>query len=146
MPLSLDVDTDLEDVVEGFNEMTRAGRDLRRAWRDLKPVLKVDLREHFRQREGPDGKWEPRQPRQRNRGRRRRRRGPLLGKLRTAFRIVFDRKELRALGQVPWAHIHQDGGTAGKGAQIPQRTHMYMSKEFVDIVVKRILDHITQRF
>lgn len=151
MPIDLEVSFDLEDVLDGFNEMSRAGRDLRRAWRELKPVLKVDIREHFRAREGPDGKWPPlaastKEKRKAARGGRRRR-GGLLGKLRTAFTIEFDEKELRAESRVPeWASAHQDGATVGRGAKLPKRTHIWMSNEFIDRAVERLIEHITRRW
>lgn len=139
------VSIDLEDVFDGFDELSRAGRDLRPVWRELKPVLKADLRMHT---EGPDGPWPPRAktPRARRGRRRRRRRGPLLGRLKTAFQFEFDHKQLRAVNRIPWSGAHQTGAVVGKGVELPQREFAYASDEFIELMVKRILEHVTRRW
>lgn len=160
--LELDVDIDLEDVIEGFDAMSRAGRNLHPVFRPLEPVLKADIRAHFDLREGPDGPWPPlaaatqakrRQdavrrgkPRRTKSGRKSRAVAKPLNRLKTSFTVRSGRDFLRGKSKVKWSGAHQDGATVGHGAELPARTHMYASDLFMDICVSRILNWVGNAF
>lgn len=131
---------DLEELFEGYDEMSAAGRDLRPVWREVKPLVREDVRDHFKTREGPDDTWPPRD--KASRGQRR----MLLGRLRTAWSFEIFPRLLRIVSKVPWSGVHQDGGRAGHGASIPQRVHMYFSEKFLDVLVDRLAEHLVRRW
>lgn len=142
------VDVDLRDVVKGIDGMSAAAKDLRPVWQHLLPAFKKDQRSNFGRQEGPEGKW-PKRVRPRytkaGRGRRRKRRQmKLLGKLRTAWKTRMDRDQLEAYSLVDWSGVHQDGGVAGRGARIPQRTHLWVSNELHDLAVREIELHLVR--
>lgn len=45
--------------------------------------------------------------------------------------IKFNGSNLAATSKVPWAGIHQYGGTAGHGAKIPARPFLWFSQKFL---------------
>jgi len=47
MPLDIELDVDLEDVVAGFDTMKRQARNLLPVWKELAPVMKRDQRITF---------------------------------------------------------------------------------------------------
>lgn len=143
MPVGLKTRIDLRDVRRGLRGLRKAASDLRPAWRELRQPLRKDQREHFRDQEGPDGKWPALQPesasknfrRAKHTAVKRRRRLPkrpsrkMLGKLRS-FALKASRHRLRAISKIPFSGIHQEGGRAGHGARIPRRTHLWVSDQF----------------
>ena len=48
---------DLADVLAGLDAMQKAGKDLRPLWKQVRPLLKTDLGQHFADRAGPNGAW-----------------------------------------------------------------------------------------
>jgi phage gpG-like protein len=153
--LELRFDLDIEDIVDGFEDMSRAGRNLTPVWSQLEPVLKADIRAHFDLREGPDGPWAPlaastvakrRQDatrrgkgRRTKSGRKSRAVANPLNRLRTSFHVRYSRDYLRAVSKVEWSGAHQDGATVGKGAVLPAREHIYGSDQFLDIAESRLM-------
>jgi phage gpG-like protein len=145
--LEVTFDIDLEDVIDGFDDMKREARDLTSAWREASPDLQKDIREHGRRKEGPDDKW-PKLAKSTLKNRKaKRKRGKkpavaILGKLRRNFTIEWGPKFLRARSRVLWSGVHQEGGVVGHGAVIPARPHIYAGKEFfkklIDIIINRI--------
>lgn len=59
----------------------------------------------------------------------------MLGKLRTQWSWNLERLTLEAKSRVPWAFVHQWGGSAGRGAKIPKRMFAWVSEEKLDILV-----------
>lgn len=135
------LDLDLRDVFDGFEDMKRAARSLKPVFQRLVPDMRRDQESHFADQKGSESAWPPRADSTRKRRKKSARRG-LLGKLKTAFRVEFSRDEIAAFEIVAWSGIHQEGGTAGHGAVIPQREHMYMSTTFLNIADERIGEHV----
>lgn len=54
---------------------------------------------------------------------------PILGKLSSSIEAVIDRDSVVIRSKVPWAGVHNDGGTAGHGARIPERKFLELTGE-----------------
>jgi len=116
-------------ILRAFERLKRV--DGRKVFRESKKPLRVDLREHAKAQSAPDGRWSPiASSTKERRGRRRR----LLGRLPTAIAITSGVDFVRAVSRAKWSRIHQDGGTAGHGSRIPQRTFMWASKKLTRLV------------
>jgi phage gpG-like protein len=164
------MEVDISDVTRGLNLMHLKAADLRPVFKDLRAVLKEEIAEHFEKNEGPEGPWEPRsrayvekmtaKPRARSgwskkKGRmvfgttRRRRKGSKwesrqLGRFRSvgAYQFHVEPQQLTMNAKGPWAGIHQFGGTAGKGANIPARPFLWVSDRFVDTFRRSLERHV----
>jgi phage gpG-like protein len=170
---------DMSDVVRGFEAVGRAARDLRPAWKDIRPFVRQDLREHFASAESPMGTW-PKwaaSTMERFRGARRsvgpgpyshehrdrvharhkntradgrlnaggiRRLQNMLGRLKSAWRFLSSRMELAAESLVSWADVHQVGGVAGHGSEIPARAFAWASSLLTFKVAGRIAQHMQE--
>lgn len=126
---------DLTAVDRGFDAMTRAARDLGPAFKAAKAPVRKDQRDHAKTRQGPDGPWAPKGrltlarealARKRAGGRRRMSRR-ILGRLPGAVKIEAGRNRIVARSKSRWSGVHQDGGTAGRGARIPARPFLWVS-------------------
>jgi len=146
--MALIADVDQRDVDRAFDALARAGRDIGHVLRELMKPLRADLREHQRERRGPDGPWPgPASETVRKRGRSksgRRKRKRSLGKLASQVAMRVEDETLVAENRVPWARVHQEGGTVGHGAEIPARPFMYTSNEFDEDVVEAVDAHLTR--
>jgi phage gpG-like protein len=47
--------------------------------------------------------------------------------------------------RIPWAGIHNEGGTANHGAQIPKRTFLEWTPDRVEMFAKMANDYILER-
>ena len=54
---------------------------------------------------------------------------PILGKLAGSIEAVIQKDTLEMRSRVPWAGVHNDGGTAGHGAHIPQRKFLELTSD-----------------
>jgi len=157
---------DLRDVLDGLEKLQRAGKDLRPVFRELRPALASDLREHGTRRESPDGVWAPwsasyvdrmmgrkgmRLKGARGRGElpgaltkrgARRLQRPILGKLPALFKFSIERLALEAKSIVPWAGAHQHGDTVGRGARLVARTFAWASDSLVGLLVEKARAHL----
>lgn len=156
------IEVDLDDVFAGLNEMVKAGRDLRPVFKDARKDLRVDLKAHFDAASGPDGAWAPRAPSTVARilstgGHRRnvtrkgkvkkgaaRRLANQLGRLKSAWRITYDKGQLVATSNVKWAGIHQFGGMAAKRALIPARPFAWVSDVFLGALSVSVAAHVAR--
>jgi phage gpG-like protein len=139
---------DIRDVEAGLRGLVRQGAKYRGALAELKSPLRKDQANHGRQMSGPSGKWKPRaqstvlrarrsKSKKRVKGANRR----LLASLpRRTILVQIRGHKLVAFSQVPWAGIHQYGGTAGHGAKIPARPFLWFSPEFLKLAKNKILD------
>ena len=160
MGLDIDMRLDLEDVIDGFESMKRRGRNLSAVWRELEPIAKRDQTEHARLQEGPDGPWQPldsstrarrlqsKRRTARSKGRRRPKRvgRRLLGRLPRLVRVAFNRDTFLVRSKVPWSGAHQDGAAVGRGARVPQRQHVYFSKQFLDRIADAVAERLRRAF
>jgi phage gpG-like protein len=134
------IDLDLRTLDAGLNGIRRAGRDLSPVWDELAPLMKQDQKEHHRLQVGPDGPWPGFSAA--SKARRPKRKRIFSARMRNAFIIDESPRELAAIHRVPWAHVHQEGGTAGRGSRIPARPFIYMSGKFLGIAIPAIADHL----
>jgi phage gpG-like protein len=125
--IDVDADIDLRELTGGLDAMVHP-RVIDAVARELKKPMRLDMRMHGQERQGPDGPWVPRK-RLEGRGKKvlRRNRRKLLGKLPTAVIVTARNGIVRAESRAKWAAIHQDGGTAGRGARIPRREFLWIS-------------------
>jgi phage gpG-like protein len=156
------IEVELNDVFDGLDAMVRAGRDLRPVWQRARKDLRDDLKQHFDEAKGPDGTWAPRAQSSIDRilrtgGRRKnvtkkgvvkkraaRRLKNQLGRLRTAWRITYNARQIEAASIVKWAGVHQWGGTAGRGSRIPARPFAWASDALVGKIAVGVRDHIAR--
>ena len=144
-------DIDLEDVIDGFNDMERKARNLTKVWREIAPDMKKDIREHGRKKEGPDAKWEKLAKSTRAKRKARKAAGrktavAILGKIRTSFRIEWGPKFIRGRSMIPWSGAHAEGETVGRGSVLPERTPFFVSEAFLNKLIDSVLKHITRAF
>lgn len=154
------IEVELDDVFDGLDKMVAAGKDLRPVFRATRADLRNDLKDHFEHAQGPDGSWAPRNPatvehilstggRARNitrKGRVKRsaakRLANVLGRLRSAWKISYDKRSLEATSIVPWAAVHQYGGVAGRHAHIPARPFAWASDTLLGTLAARVAAHV----
>lgn len=129
---------DLDHVQRGLEAMISAGRSVRPVLASMRIPARKDQMEHGRAQSGPEGRWPARKKVPGKRARRRR----LLGRLSSATVTRVTAKGLVLESKVKWSAIHQEGGQAGNGARIPQRTFLWWSKEILDEVAKRLTEHV----
>lgn len=145
------LDIDLDDVVDGFDDMIKAGRDFKPVFRRAGKRLRREIFISGSRKEGPEGKWDPLSKATLKRRREKRKRGQkpavaILGKLRRAISIEYDNGAIRAVSKIPWSGVHQEGGTVGRGSVIPARPHVYANDAFMDYLVEEIVKHIVEKF
>lgn len=146
------------DVERGIREMERRAKMFAPAFQRLKKPLRDDQRNHAIAQDGPEGKWPPRKSKYGSRtqkrdsggrflkGKRGKRKpaGKLLGALPGATRYRVETDSVRAFSPVPWAGIHQEGGTAGRGAKIPARPFLWLSDALLRVADEVIAEHIAE--
>lgn len=148
------VNVDLQEVDRRLAEMGRRAEFMRPVFKEISPSMRADQRDHVHKTAGSDGQWPPRsavtearrlahnkrvrvtkamrvvalkKPRKLSRPK------TLLGRLPTAFRMVYTDHALTMKSTVRWAGIHWRGGNAGHGrkVRIPRREFYWMSDRFV---------------
>jgi phage gpG-like protein len=140
--LDIHISWDLSDLDAGLAAVIRRGKDFSPFFRKMQPAVKRHQKKH---KGGPDGKWDRHQPSYRKAKRLRKRRGKkvargTLGKLKRSHRTKVNDFGIEISSPVKWANIHQEGGTAGKGAQIPPRPFLWWEDPFARDVANRALD------
>lgn len=168
----VDVRVNLADVENGLEAMKRAGGEMGRVFRALKPFALADQAAHRISGMGPDGPWPARarstqdrlQERSRlvvtrtqtTRGKRsngfrvgsgsrirtRRRAVEPLGTLPRAIRIRADQAGITIEAMIEWASAHRDGATVGRGSRLPARDFLWWSEEFVELAVTSIEEFV----
>jgi phage gpG-like protein len=149
--LTLRLDLDARDVLKGFDKMSTQGRSLGRAFRVIKPEMRLDQKDHAAKRAGPDGPWPARSTgtsARQSRGRRylgkRRRKSNRrpLGRLVTAITYSASNAGVFATSRIPWSNVHQVGGKVGRGARLPARPFLWISDRLIDrseLVIERVI-------
>lgn len=144
---------DVSDVEDGLRELSRTGGDVAGMFKVLKKPLREDQREHGRRMVGPgEQKWKPRSAATVLRARASKSRKRVKGPNRKLLNSLPNRTvQLRASGsalvaysKVPWAGIHQYGGTAGRGAKIPARPFLWFSDEFLALARETVLNRLSR--
>jgi len=67
-----------------------------------------------------------------------------LGRFRdvNTYRFTLTRTSIEMRARGPWAGVHQFGGTAGRGAKIPQRTFLWASDRLVEHFASSLQNHL----
>lgn len=65
----------------------------------------------------------------------------LLGKLRTAIRAKAEETRVVVENAIPWSRIHNEGGTAGRGARIPARVFLEITQRAAAELAQIALEH-----
>jgi hypothetical protein len=72
-------------------------------------------------------------------------RGDLLGAIASSMVIEWSKDNWEMASRIPWAGVHNDGGTANNGAVIPRRTFLEWTPERVEMFAKMANDYILER-
>ena len=72
-------------------------------------------------------------------------RGALLGQVANSFSIDFDKTSWEMFSQIPWAGVHNEGGTAGHGARIPARVFLEWTPERLERFVTMANEYLANR-
>jgi phage gpG-like protein len=150
---------ELDDLFKGFDSIVRRGRNMTPVWQNVRKAAIDDQKRIQKAKEGTEGKWPRRAKAARSKRsaftdegllrtskKKKRRRGRLLGKLVRAVGIRYNRSTLMKISHVRWSGVHQEGGSAGNEAEIPQREHVYFTREFLEIVVQEMQKHLVKDF
>lgn len=70
----------------------------------------------------------------------------LLGRLPTSITAKLSRSMLQVYSRVPWAGVHNVGGPAGKGSEIPARTFLTLKDEDMDVLEQMLMDRAMLAF
>lgn len=156
------VEVELEDVLGGLTAMQAAGRDLRPVFKELRPLVRADLKQHFADEAAPESAWPgpsratlekilAKRGSMSKKGKGLLRRGARrleramknpLGRLKSAWAFSVGPRFLEARSKAPWSGVHQEGGTAGHGAHIPQRTFAWFSEALIERFVDLTRAHL----
>lgn len=162
MPLLDSANIDLTEVDHAFSDVELRGKRAAPAFRQLRKPMRGDQREHAKAQSGPDASWAARSAMTearrgaRARAQRNRKRAlhpssrtssrsmpkRILGRLPSAILVLAGDLFVRAVSRVEWSGVHQYGGTAGRGAQIPRRTFLWLSDKLIATCEQVILDHV----
>jgi phage gpG-like protein len=138
---------DLRATERGIRDLLRRADRVGPFFHALLPALRQDQRDHVRQRQGPAQRWPTLSSATvaKQRAKRKRTR-KLLGRLTTAVQYRAGADAARATSRVRWSGIHQDGGRAGQGAEIPARPFLWLSEDFLDDATGALLDYVARNW
>jgi phage virion morphogenesis protein len=156
----INVDFDMTELDGALGKFARATRDLRPVWREIAPTFRKLQAKHIDEQAGPDGKRWPgpanstiaRRLRQGGRAKHWTKRGKLRKRASQQIGKSLSRKltagmvreitpmQTSLTSRIPWAWVHQHGGTAGKASRIPARPWLY-----VDELIKRYLRFVLHK-
>ena len=136
--MKVDTRNALKTIEKQLATMQRKGTDLRPIFRNNKKQLKEAMRANMARQNDSSGKrWKRTKPFPG------RDTSKTLGqKLVSASKISFSKNHIEIKSTLPWTGIHQEGGTAYRGAKIPKREFFYASKSFLNILAKSIVKYI----
>lgn len=69
----------------------------------------------------------------------------LLGRLSGSLKARVTKGAVEVFSVVPWAGVHNAGGTNGRGAQIPSRTFLELEEEDLAVFQRLIAEHLEAR-
>lgn len=151
--MELSATLDFSDVDRGFKGMINRSKRGQIFFRELNPSARKDLKEHRKQRRGPQGTWAPRSAETRKRAkrkskkkRRKSRTGNLLGGVPASYKAFFSSDHLRLLNRVKFADALNSGATTGNGARLPARTFGYWSADFADSAQRQYVAFVVKGY
>ena len=68
-----------------------------------------------------------------------------LGQIANSFSIDFDKSNWEMFSRIPWAGVHNEGGTAGHGARIPARVFLEWTPERIEKFVEMANEYLASR-
>ena len=71
---------------------------------------------------------------------------PILGRIRKAFESKIDSGMLKIVNKVGFSGVHNDGGTAGHGAKIPERRFLFLEPQDIDHLAEILQQHMLLAF
>ena len=150
------IDIKIRVKVTGALQMIdRLGRiDVKKTFDRIKPSAKHDQDQHDRALQGPDGPWPSyaastlaRRARKRGRDKRGRQRSwpaKMLGRFPKSIQAISSSRSLIVRSRIAkFSLVHQEGGRAGHGANIPRRQFLWISawlRERTRVEFQRALD------
>lgn len=138
--LTLTSRLDSKVVEAAIRELARRGQNLIPAMRVIRKEMRVDQRAHARAKEGPESKWPPRSEatiRAARKGSGRPRR--FMGRLTTAVDYIAEQRRVVGRSKVPWSGVHMEGGTVGKGVELPARPFLWISEKLEEVAATVLL-------
>jgi phage gpG-like protein len=70
----------------------------------------------------------------------------MLGKLASSINSTIKGSTLTVYSKVPWAGVHNDGGTAGHGARIPERTFLTLEDADLEVLAELVEGQVIENF
>jgi phage gpG-like protein len=137
---------DARALERALDEMARRGAHGTAFFRELAPRARQDQREHAKQKQGPEAPWKPRDEKTATRLRRKRKRRPLLGRLPGAIQVKVHPDAIEIRSRVAWSGIHQEGGQANHGAEIPARPFLWWSPDFLGDAEEAVVLYVTRNW
>jgi phage gpG-like protein len=134
----LEATVSIGGVLRRLEDMGRTDR--RKAFSAARKPARVDQRDHAKKQEAARGRWPGLAAStlaRRAQGKKRRRGRKMLGRLPAALVMRHDADKLTITSRAKWGGIHQGGGRGGKGARIPARQFLWVSRELLR-EVKRV--------
>lgn len=128
-------------------ELKRANKSFSEEARARRAAVLAEFESYLRERAagtvmGPDTKTLAKT--KERLGRAEERSGKKLGRLRASIVSSFTEDGLTIESRVPWASVHNEGGTAGNGAVIPARPFLFMTPEDEQKLVEIAEDYLTE--
>jgi phage gpG-like protein len=128
-------------VLRRLEDMRRLDR--RKVFSSARRPARADQRDHAKRQESPRGRWAALASstiERRAQTTKRKRTRRLLGRLPSALVMVHDADRLIIRARARWGHVHMTGGRAGKGARIPARQYMWISRQLLRQVRRLFVD------
>lgn len=72
-------------------------------------------------------------------------RGDLLGAIASSMETTFSKDNWEMASRIPWAGVHNEGGSAGYGAVIPQREFLYWTPDDIETFAQMANQYIIER-
>lgn len=127
---------DLRDVLRGLRVLDEAAaRDAALFWREARVEAKEEIRSHRRGLARRDRDTVA------SHGR-----GPILGKVITAYRVFANASGLEFDSLVPYSAVLDEGGRVGHNAVLPPRRYAFWGDAFVARIAGRYAAFIGARF
>lgn len=129
----LRVEVDTREVEAALAELERRGQNPAPAMRVIRKEMRLDQRDHAREKEGPEGKWPARAAStiakiRKGSGRARR----PMGRLVSAVAYTAERSRVVGRSLVRWSGSHMEGDRVGRGATLPARPFLWISDKLLD--------------
>lgn len=134
-----------DDAKRGFEAGARV--DLKPAFKQLKKPLRLDQRDHAKQKRGPESAWAPRAESTIARALRGRHGSKkLLGRLPTAVSYIATALSVRGVSRAPWSAAHAKGERVGHGAKLPPREFLWISDAMLTTATSTLADALARAF